>query len=138
MYLIDTNVISELRKKTKANAGVLSFFRQVSIEKSPLFLSVITLGELQRGVNLIQHRGDQKQAGLLQTWLDNLLKDFSHKILNFEKTEAMVWSKLRVPHPENSIDKQIAATALTYDLTLVTRNEKDFQGLGIDVVNPFS
>jgi toxin FitB len=136
-YLIDTNIISELRKKSKANPGVLQFFQQTTEQADPLYLSVITIGELRRGVELIRHRGDQHQAALLETWLQTVLEDYADHILDFTALEAQVWGTLRVPHPHNALDKQIAATALTCGLTLVTRNVSDFAGTGVPLLNPF-
>ncbi|PCK04550.1 MAG: VapC toxin family PIN domain ribonuclease [Alteromonadaceae bacterium] len=138
MYLLDTNVISELRKKAKANKGVKSFFTQVNKDKSPLYMSVITIGELRRGVELIRHRGDEQQAAVLESWLGTLVVSYKNNILDFSETESQIWGRLRVPNHENAIDKQIAATALTYDLCVVTRNENDFRGTGVRVLNPFS
>ena len=132
-YLIDTNVISELRKQDKANPGVLEFFQQAQ----HLYLSVITIGELRRGLELIRHRGDVKQANLLEEWLETVLANYADHILDFTIFEAQVWGKLRVPNPNNALDKQIAATALTFGLTLVTRNVKDFVGTGVPLLNPF-
>jgi predicted nucleic acid-binding protein len=137
MYLIDTNVISEYRKKNKANKGVRSFFRQVIEQRARVFLSVVTVGELRRGVELIRHCGDIKQAKLLETWLSSILDGFQDYILDIDKDTAQVWGKLRVPHHENALDKQIAATALIHDLTLVTRNETHFNGTGVKIINPF-
>jgi toxin FitB len=137
MYLLDTNVISELRKKQRANAGVLHFFRQLAEQQAQAYLSVITLGELRRGVELIRHRGDQAQADLLANWLQTLQDEYAENILTFGADEAQVWGRLRVPHPENALDKQIAATALIYDLTLVTRNVRDFTHTGVRLLNPF-
>lgn len=137
MYLIDTNVISETRKKGKANSGVKAFFKQVEQQKTQLFISVITIGELLRGVEIIQRRGDSKQANQLKKWLTTIVSNYSKNILSFSETEAMVWGTLRVPHHENAIDKQIAATALTYGLTVVTRNVSDFKGTGVQLINPF-
>ncbi len=136
-YLIDTNVISELRKGSRANPGVREFFANTGREDSAVYLSAITIGELRRGVELIRHRGDKRQARKLESWLDDIIENFEDNILEFAATEAQVWGCLRVPHPENAIDKQIAATALTYDLTLVTRNTGDFQRTGVDLLNPF-
>jgi toxin FitB len=136
-YLIDTNVISELRKKGKANPGVLKFFQQAAEQSAPLYLSVITIGELRRGVELIRHRGDQHQADLLETWLQTVLEDYTDHILDFTVLDAQVWGTLRAPHPQNALDKQIAATALTCGLTLVTRNVSDFTGTGVPLINPF-
>ena len=100
-------------------------------------MSVITIGEIRRGVELIRYRGDTRQARRLETWLDLILKEFEENIIDFGYDEAQVWGRLRVPHPENAIDKQIAATALTHDLTLVTRNTTHFGGLGVALLNPF-
>ncbi|KGF72114.1 recombinase [Neosynechococcus sphagnicola sy1] len=136
-YLIDTNIISELRKKSKANPGVLQFFQQTAEQAAPLYLSVITIGELRRGVELIRHRGDQQQADLLENWLQTVLEDYADHILDFTVVEAQVWGKLRVPHPQNALDKQIAATALTCGLTLITRNVNDFAGTGVPTIDPF-
>lgn len=132
-FLIDTNVVSELRKRDRANPGVRQFVEQAA----SLYLSVITIGELRRGVELIRHRGDVSQANLLEVWLETVLSDYADHILDFTAFEAQVWGKLRVPHPHNSLDKQIAATALVYGLTLVTRNVKDFVGTGVSLFNPF-
>ena len=137
MYLIDTNVISELRKKRRADPGVRRFFRESERSEHTLFLSVITIGELRRGVELIRHRGDHSQAGQLETWLDQIVSGYASNILDFTSREAQVWGRLRVPRHENAIDKQIAATALTYDLMLVTRNTEDFVGTGARLLNPF-
>jgi predicted nucleic acid-binding protein len=133
-YLIDTNVISELRKQDRADSGVLAFFQQAQ----HLYLSVITIGELRRGVELIRHRGDDQQANLLEEWLEIVVADYADQILDFTIFEAQVWGKLRVPNPHNALDKQIAATALSYGLTLVTRNVKDFADTGVCLLNPFT
>ena len=137
MYLIDTNVISEYRKKNKANKGVRKFFRQVIEQREHVFVSVVTVGELRRGVEPIRHRGDDKQAKLLEKWLLSILDGFKDYILDIDKDTAQVWGKLRVPHHENALDKQIAATALINDLILVTRNKTHFNGTGVKIINPF-
>ena len=105
MYLLDTNVISELRKQEKANPGVQQFFGKAMDQNARLYLSVITIGELRRGVDLIRHRGDQSQADLLEAWLQRILTDYSDFILSFTATEAQVWGRLRVPQAQNAIDK---------------------------------
>jgi predicted nucleic acid-binding protein len=114
MYLVDTNVISEARKKSKANTGVRAFFKQAIEDETRIFISVVTVGELRRGVESIRYRGDVRQA------------------------IAQLWGRLRASHPENALDKQIAATALIYELTVVTRNYKDFVKTGVRVLNPFT
>ena len=137
MYLIDTNVISEARKKSRANPGVIDFLHRVANTGDPVYLSVITIGELRRGVELIRLRGDAEQAGLLEHWLAAVLEQYADKVLAFDADAAQVWGRLRVPHPGHSLDKQIAATALLHDLTVVTRNSADFAGTGVKVMNPF-
>jgi len=138
MYLIDTDVISELRKGAKANANVKRFFSSVAENDEALYLSAITIGELRRGVEIIRHRKDRSQAKRLESWLQAILRDYGEHILEFGTEEAQVWGRLRVPHPENAIDKQIAAIALTHDLTIVTRNADHFETLGLRVLNPFN
>lgn len=138
MYLVDTNVISEARKKSKANKGVRAFFKKIIEDKSQVFLSVVTVGELRRGVELIRYRGDVRQARQLEKWVEGLLAEYQDHILDINQDIAQLWGRLRVPHPENALDKQIAATALIYELTVVTRNHKDFVKTGVRVLNPFT
>ena len=113
--MIDTNVISEVRKKAKANIGVRRFFKQVVEDKSRVFISFVTVGALRRGVESIRHRGDQRQANQLEKWLKVLLGNYQDHMLDINQDIAQLWGQLRVPHPENALDKQIAATALIYD-----------------------
>jgi toxin FitB len=137
MYLIDTDVISELRKGEKANVKVLRFFSGADKQDHALYLSVVTIGELRRGVEIIRHRKDLQQAKRLEAWLQTILDEYEEHILEFSAEEAQVWGRLRVPHPENALDKQIAATALTRGLKLVTRNADHFAKMGLTVIDPF-
>ncbi len=138
MYLIDTNVISEIRKQENADSGVRAFFTQAIETGQPLFISVITVGELRRGVERIRHRGDGLQARQLEIWLTDILATYRDSILDIDGDIAQLWARMRVPHAENALDKLIAATALIHDLTVVTRNHKDFAGTGVHVLNPFT
>ena len=88
MYLIDTDVISELRKRDKANPGVVAFFEEVASSDAPLYVAAVTIGELRRGIELIRHRGDVKQAQALERWLGRLLGDFGDSILAFDADAA--------------------------------------------------
>jgi predicted nucleic acid-binding protein len=137
VYLIDTDVISEARKGDNANVGVRAFFSRAATENVALFLSAITIGELRQGVESIRHRGDEVQARLLDRWLSRITNDYSDAILPFDHEAAQVWGRLRAPHPENPLDKQIAATALIFDLTVATRNAAHFAPTGVKLLNPF-
>jgi toxin FitB len=86
---------------------------------------------------LIRHRGDAAQAERLDDWLTLILSEYHDNILHLDENVAQIWGRLRVPHPENALDKQIAATALIHDLTVVTCNEKHFAGTGARLLNPF-
>jgi len=137
VYLLDTDVISEARKGERANSGVRIFFDGAARDHVPLYFSAITIGELRRGVETIRFRGDHLQAEHLEQWLQRMTTDYAENILPFDEQMAEIWGRLRVPHPENPLDKQIAATALTYDLTVVTRNWSHYSQTGAKVLNPF-
>jgi toxin FitB len=138
VYLVDTDVISEARKGEKANTGVRAFFRDAAANSSPLYLSAITIGELRQGAEAIRHRGDARQASLLERWLTRVSDQYADAILSIDAEIAEIWGRLRVPHPENPLDKQVAATALIYDLTVVTRNVAHFEPTGVRLLNPFT
>ncbi len=138
MYLLDTNVVSEFQKRSKANRDVQAFLSASAKESQQFYLSVITIGELRRGVEMIRHRGNHDQADLLVSWLDNVTTNYRNHLLPFTERKAQVWGYLRVPHHQNSHDKQIAATALTHNLCVVTRNISHFKDTGVRLLNPFS
>jgi hypothetical protein len=138
MYLVDTDVISDARKRARANPGVRRFFQDAAAQGTPLFLSVVTIGELRQGVEAVRHRGDIAQASRLARWLRTVTTEYGDSILAFDEEIAQVWGRLRVPHAENPLDKQIAATALIYGLTVVTRNVPHYEPTGVAVLNPFT
>jgi toxin FitB len=138
MYLLDTSVVSELRKNSRTNLGVKNFFKCAENNNNGLYLSVITIGEIRRGIELIRHRANTDQATILELWLEQLITQFNGNIIDFTGAEAQVWGRLRVPNHENALDKQIAATALMYGLCVVTKNIQNFEGTGVEILNPFT
>ncbi len=138
MYLLDTNVISEIRKQERANPGVRNFFQARTEDQARLFLSALTIGELRRGIELLRQRNDKPQAEQLEVWLERVLSEYEDNILPLDIDTCQLWGRLRVPHPENELDKLIAASALIYDLTVVTRNIDHFSSTGVKVLNPFA
>ena len=138
MFLVDTDVISEARKGERANAGVRAFFARAGQEGTDLYLSVITIGELRQGVEKIRHRGDTSQAQRLERWLLQITSAYADRILALDEEIAHVWGRLRVPNPENPLDKQIAATALIHDLVVVSRNVVHYAPTGVRATDPFT
>lgn len=134
MFLVDTNAISELRKGRKADPGVRAFLKA---NEDSLFLPVQAIGELSFGVESLRRKGDLTQADRVQEWLDFVLDTFEGKVLSFDQACSLMWGRLRSGNDQNLIDKQIAAIALIYDLTIVTRNTRHYDGTGVRVVNPF-
>lgn len=133
-YLIDTCVISELRRTT-CNAGVSAWMS--SIDPDAAFLSVITLGEIRRGIEL--HRlKDAKVAGALERWLLGLESYYAERVLPVTANVADRWGRLSPNQPLPVSDGLIAATGLEHKLTVVTRNITDFQRSGVNTVNPFT
>jgi predicted nucleic acid-binding protein len=134
-WLVDTNILSELRKGDRAHDGVRSWFADV--REDELFTSVLVLGELRRGIESIRRR-DVPSALALEQWLSRLTTSFSDRILAIDIQVAERWGRLNVPDPVPTVDGLLAATALVHDLVLVTRNVRDVARTGAQVLDPTS
>ena len=137
MFILDTNVVSELRKaKTgKADRNVLAWASSVS--SGSLFLSAITVLELETGV-LQKERSDLVQGSLLRTWLDgHVLPAFQGRVLPVDTAVALRCAKLHIPDPRAERDALFAATAMVHGMTVVTRNVSDFVATGVSLLNPW-
>jgi len=133
MFLIDTVTLSELRKRERDPMVVAWFKRQRTAD---LFLSVITIGEIERGIAR-RRAADPGFAAALASWLDRVLNLYSERIVPFELQTARRWGTLSAALDNDSADLMIAATALEHGLTVVTRNVSDFQPTGVAIVDPF-
>lgn len=135
MFLIDTNVLSELRKRSRIDLNVASWFR--TQDKLRLYLSVVTILEIEIGARRMQRR-DPRQGQVLRDWIDrSVVPTFGPRILDINRAIMIRCAELHVPDPRPDHDALIAATAHVYRLTLVTRNVRDFSKMGIPVFNPF-
>ncbi len=128
-------IFSELRRRDRTDAGVLTWFH--SVDDDDLFLSVMTLGEIRKGIEQMR-RKDVTQAVVLELWLYTLERTFAGRLLAVDSGVADQWGKLQAIRPVPIVDALLAATCLRETLTLVTRNDTDFDGLGISLLNPFS
>lgn len=134
MFLIDTVTLSELRKRERDPMVVKWFEHQ---RASDLFLSVISVGEIERGITR-QRATDPSFAGMLADWLDRILSVYGDRIVPFDLRAARRWGALSAALGNESVDLMIAATALENGLTVVTRNASDFAPTGVAVLDPFS
>lgn len=132
-YLVDTNVLSERRRRAPS-PGVVAWLDDAPAEQ--LFMSVLTLGEIRYGVELLTKR-DPHSAASIEAWLTELVGRFTDRVLDVDQSVVRSWARLRADRPVPVVDGLIAATALAHDLTLVTRNTRDFVGLGVRLLNPF-
>ena len=137
MYLLDTNVISELRKAKTGKADPLVLAWAASINTEALFISVITLMELEIGVRQME-RCDAEQGQRLRSWLDDsVLPTFRERILPVDESIALRCAALHVPDRLSDRDAIIASTALEHGMTVVTRNTSDFESAGVSLFNPW-
>lgn len=132
-YLLDTNVLSETRKP-RAEERVLSFISESA--PGSLYLSVLSLGELRKGIAL-KRKSDAKSATVLTAWVDGLEQNFSGRILTVDTAVAVLWGEWSAQRSRPVVDTLLAATASAHNLVLVTRNEADVEGLPIRVLNPW-
>ena len=138
MFVLDTNVVSELRKAKagKADPNVTAW--AASVPYGSLFLSAITILELETGVLLVERR-DSSQGAVLRSWLDNhVLPAFHNRVLAVDTAVALRCAKLHVPDPRAGRDALIAATALVHGMQVVTRNVPDFELTGVPILNPWA
>jgi len=133
-YLLDTNVLSETRKK-QADAGVTAFLE--AVDSSALYLSVLTIGELRKGV-AVKRRTDPLAAKALAAWVEGLEFGFADRILGIDAATARLWGDWSADRPRPVVDTLLAATAVQHGLTLVTRNARDVSGLLVKVHNPWA
>lgn len=134
-FLLDTNVLSELRKGERAHVGVRSWFD--ALDETEIFLSVLTVGEIRRGVEGLRRR-DSPSANALDRWLKKLEMQFSGRLLPVTLEICELWGRLGAEQPIPDINGLMAATALYHRLTLVTRNVKDVQRSGVSLLDPFA
>jgi predicted nucleic acid-binding protein len=131
--LLDTNIVSELRKGERADAGLRAWFAEADEES--LYTSVLVVGELRRGIESIRRR-DVPSALALEHWLAALTDGFADRILPVDQAVADRWGRLNVPDPVPTVDGLLAATALVHGLTLVTRNTRDVSRTGAPFLDP--
>ncbi len=137
MFLLDTNVVSELRKAKsgKADGNVVAWANTIPVSK--MFLSSITVLELEAGI-LLAERRDPAQGSILRAWLEaRVLPTFADRVLPVDTAVALRCAKLHVPNPRPERDALIAATALVHGMCMVTRNVEDFQATGVGILNPW-
>jgi toxin FitB len=133
-YLLDTNVLSETRKREPA-PGVADWI--AATPPTRLHVSVLTLGEIQQGIERIRAQGDWRQADALEGWLREMEAGFGDRVLPVTLPVASAWGRQQQGRPQPVVDALIAVTAQVHGMTVVTRNVKDFEQAGVQVLNPF-
>ena len=133
-FLLDTNVVSEIRKRAP-NSGVAAWFASVPADQ--LFLSVLVVGEIRQGIERLARR-DRAQAEIFESWLRQLVDGYGDRLIPITAPIAETWGRLNVPDPVPVVDGLMAATALLHDWTLVTRNVDDVRPTGVRLLDPFT
>ena len=133
-YLIDTNIISEVRKGDRSDPNVAAWYG--SIDDSDIYLSVLVLGEIRKGIERARSR-DPGRARALETWLSAVRESFGDRVLAVDQSVADEWGRMSAKRPVSTIDALLAATAKIHRMTLVTRNVADIADLGAELLNPF-
>lgn len=134
MYLIDTNVISEVRKGRRCDARVAAWYGRVADDE--LFLSVLVVGEIRQGIERLRQR-NPRRSEILERWLQELIDGFADRVLPVDQRVAQIWGRLNAVNILPAVDSLLAATAEAHGLTLVTRNTKDIERSGVRCMNPF-
>jgi predicted nucleic acid-binding protein len=135
-YLLDTNVLSETWKP-KANPSVIAFLK--SAEPSSVFISVLTIGELRKGISAVRLKNpDPNAATRLATWVEGIELSFSNRILGIDAATARLWGDWSAERPRPVVDTLLAATAVQHDLTMVTRNLRDVRGIPVKLLDPWT
>jgi predicted nucleic acid-binding protein len=134
-FLVDTNVVSELRRGRNAAPAVTAWFAAVSAEQ--VFTSVVVLGEIRRGIEMLARR-DKVQAEMLERWYAAMRQQLGTRVLPVDELVMMMWSRISVPDPLPAYNGLIAATALVHGMTVATRNTTDFRRVGATAVDPWS
>lgn len=132
--LLDTNVLSELRKGSRCDPNVLRWM--ATVDETELHTSAVVLGELNRGIERVRPR-DPDFAASLERWLKRTMDAMGERILPIDRPVALAWGRIAAPRTVPPIDGLLAATALVHNLTLVTRNVRDIADLGVSYLNPF-
>ena len=133
-YLIDTNIISEIRKGRRCNPSVASWYEEV--DDASLYLSVLIVGEIRKGIERVRPT-NAAQANALESWLVAVDKAFGERILPVDRAVAHEWGRLNANRPLPVIDSLLAATAKIHHMTLVTRNTADMANMDVHILNPF-
>jgi predicted nucleic acid-binding protein len=134
-YLLDTNILSEIRKgASRATPQVWQWW--LGMQNEELFLSVLTIGEIRKGIDRLAMR-DAARTLVIERWLDELKTSYHERLIEVDASIAEYWGRLQAVRPLPEVDALLAATALKHDFTVVTRNTADFNGLGLRLLNPF-